>query len=616
MDAQETRNRATAPKKTGAPRLKHDSLEFREAPGQALADWWPPSIAWARTNWLLTAALTAGLAARLTFWVATDRRLDDALITLKFDKNLAAGVGLVHNLGDGHVHGFTSALSVLVPLPGELVAAGGGLFLLRLVSLTAFVLAAVYAYRICQELELGPWPSGFVLVYLALDQIQVFFGMSGMETQIAVAVLLAGIYYVLVEDYTKSGVALGLAPLARPDFVLWVAPAYVFLFLRNRSRALRAGLVSAALLAPWLIFTTLYYGSPIPNTIAAKSAVFGPDLPAASHPGDWINFLVDRLGDHQHDWQTVAPFLEKAFVLQTPLSHSLLKAIALTVVGLAVLGAITTWNRRSWRPAIAVVVLFALYKLIFLTLGYFEWYGVPPLAVLILLAAAGLDRVTRLLAAALSRIVTVTPSQLAALPVVCLALAYAIQLPFSIPLEARVQHDIEDKVRVPLGEYLGQVVKPGQTITSESSGYVGYYTNGTLYDFPGLVSTTAVDAERRVDANWWDPGPLGPATPELLARVLHPDWLVLRSPEVARMVQRYPDILRQYRPVRRFQVSAAQSSLSLGGLSLANPDRAFIVFRRKPEPVIQAESRVVKASGSADAKGAKRERARGPLSAS
>ena len=49
------------------------------------------------------------------------------MITIKFDKNLADGFGLVHNFGEGHVQGFTSALSVLVPMPGELIYHGGGL---------------------------------------------------------------------------------------------------------------------------------------------------------------------------------------------------------------------------------------------------------------------------------------------------------------------------------------------------------------------------------------------------------------------------------------------------------------------------------------------------------
>ena len=66
-----------------------------------------------------------------------------------------------------------------------------------------------------------------------------------------------------------------------------------------------------------------------------------------------------------------------------------------------------------------------------------------------------------------------------------LALIYAAALPYRTALEAKIQHDIEDKVRTQAGDYLGQVVKPGQTVVTESSGYLGWDTNGTWYDSPG-----------------------------------------------------------------------------------------------------------------------------------
>ena len=274
---------------------------------------WSRAWAYTRANPMLVGFIVVGLIARIAFWAITDRKLDDALITIKFDKNLADGFGLVHNLGEGHVQGFTSALSVLVPLPGELIYHGGGFLFIRLASLAFFVIAAVYAYRIAAELGVGRWPTALVLAYLALDQNQVFFGMAGMETQIAVGVLLASVYYVLVEDYPKSGVTLGLALLARPDFVLWVGPAYLFLIIRNWRASLRAGALSAAVVAPWLIFTTIYYGSPIPNTITAKNLSFGPDFPSVTHPGAWINFLGDQLSANAHAWQHFAPFYEAHF---------------------------------------------------------------------------------------------------------------------------------------------------------------------------------------------------------------------------------------------------------------------------------------------------------------
>jgi hypothetical protein len=521
---------------------------------------------WARTNPLLVGAIVTGLCARILYWAVADRRLDDALITIKHAKNVADGVGLTHHLGEGDpVHGFTSALSVLIPLPGELIAEGGGLLAIRLVSLAAFVLAVVYAYRICRELELGPWPTGLALAYLALDQNQVFYGTAGMETQIAVAVLLAGIYCVLVEDFTKSGIWLGLALLARPDFVLWAAPAFVFLLIRSRDGAARTWLIGAAIVAPWLIFTILYYGSPVPNTIIAKSQAFGPDFPALSDPSGWFDFGWDLLKVHKGDWSTLAPFLERSFVLHTPLPTLLLKLIAWTVAGLAIVGAFSTWGRPSWRPAIIFVGLWIAYKVVFLSTGYFEWYGVPVIAVIFLLAAAGLNKLTE-----------ARPRLVVAVPAVVLALAYAIHIPFTLPLEARIQHQIEDRVRDQAGRYLGEVAKVGETIATEPSGYVGYYTNATLYDFPGLTSTTVTEALQDSPTFLASGG----TTMIRIVPTLDPDWLVYRPYEWELLQSLAPEVAARYAPVREFSVSEEQSSLDRWGLSMLNIDRDFIVLRR------------------------------------
>jgi hypothetical protein len=556
------------------PRETRPEPARRESGGVRSA--WDRAWAYSRANPALVWTIVVGLIARVTFWAVTNRRLDDALITIKFDKNLADGVGFVHNLGDGHVQGFTSALSVLVPLPGELIYGGGGIQLIRLVSLGAFVLAAIYAYLIAREFKLGTWPTVFALAYLALDQNQVFFGMSGMETQIAVAVLLGGIYYVLVEDFPKAGVALGLALLARPDFVLWFVPAYVFLFIRDWRGALRAFAISAAILAPWVLFTTIYFGSPVPHTIAAKSLSFAPTLPGLTHPVAWIHFLGDQLSASSHSWTIFAPFYEAIFITHSPLSYGVAKAIAFVVAGLAIVGGLSTIRRASWLPAIACLILLLAYKVIFLAVGYFEWYGAPTTALLVLMAAIGLDRISIWLAAASRN--RFRPAEVALVPAVLLALVYAMVLPYRTVVEARVQHDIEDKVRQPLGEYLGQVVKPGESITSESSGYVGWETNGTLYDYPGLESTSVVDAIRKAEAAHAQGFPDSLAG---IAHLLRPDWLVLRPWEAKAFPVWYPGIMRNYTEVRRFSVPGGREPISFEGFSILNIDRTFIVLRRK-----------------------------------
>jgi hypothetical protein len=525
---------------------------------------------------MLVAFIVLGVIARIGFWAATDRKLDDALITIKFDKNLADGFGLVHNLGEGHVQGFTSALSVLVPMPGELIYHGGGFLLIRLVSVACFVLAAVYASRIAGELGLGRWPTGFVLAYLALDQNQVFFGVAGMETQIAVAVLFAGFYYVLVEDYPKSGVALGLALLARPDFVLWVGPAYAFLIIRNFREALRAGAISAAIVLPWVIFTWAYYGSPIPNTVTAKDNAFVPDFPELTQPGSWASFLGDQLSAaaHAHAWNIFAPFYEDGFLTHAPLGYGAAKLIAFLVAGLAIIGAISTLRRASFLPVIAYILLFAAYRVLFLGTGYFEWYGVPAVAALVLLAGVGLDRTCRWVSTASGG--RLSPAAVALVPALLLALVYVWPLPYRTVVERRVQHGIENKVRDPLGRYLAEVVKPGETIASESSGYVGYYSNATLYDYPGLESPTVVSALEKAKESGHAALPVVGIAP-----LLHPDWLVLRPGEAQLLMGWYPETARQYTEVRRFSVPGGQAPISVHGFDAYTIDRDFAVFRRR-----------------------------------
>src|SRR4051794_20380246 len=233
-------------------------------------------------HWPLTAGLLLAETSRIAFWAVTGRRYEDALITLTHAENAARGLGFVHHPQEGHVQGFTSALSALIPLAGEVVHHGAGMATIQTVSLFAAAATMVYAYLIARRLGLAAWPTFFLLAYLALDYNQIIFAMGGMETQIAVAVLLAGAFHVMRRDRIASGVLLGVAVLARPDFLIWTACALVWLFFADRGRrdeATKTALIALAVLTPWLIFTSLYYGSPIPHTLVAKSISFA-QLPA------------------------------------------------------------------------------------------------------------------------------------------------------------------------------------------------------------------------------------------------------------------------------------------------------------------------------------------------
>jgi len=484
----------------------------------------PATIAIGR--WQIDRRLFAfiGLAvlARLAFWLITDRVWEDALITVTHARNAVAGVGLTHHPGEPVTHGFTSATSVLIPLAGEIVVKGSGIFVLRVASILAAIATIVFADRICRRLGLGRWPTAMVLLYLALDQNQIFYGMAGMETQVAVAVLLWSIDAVMAGSVLRTGLSFGIAVLTRPDFLLWNAAATLDLGLRDWRRAGRIVAIGALVLAPWIIFTTLYYGSPIPNTILAKSAHFVAPLPANLDPGSLLAWLGTAITDHVSAISlTFAPFYEDTLVVGAPLPLGLAYFVSILVWLLAIVGALRTWRIPGWRAAVLFAAGFTLYRIALLPGAYFDWYVPPHTAVLIILAAAGVN--------SLRPTPQFDPRPALA---VAVAIAFAIHTPFSLGMERKLQTDIEVAVRTRVGQELGTLIKPGETLATESAGYYEYYSNATMLDYPGLTSVRARQAMQSLPPNH--------NTIIDFLDAVHSDWLALRPAEWTGFQKLYP----------------------------------------------------------------------------
>ena len=516
----------------------------------------PPGLAaargWIRRDPLLALMLAGALVARVVFWLVTDRRWEDGLITITHARNAAEGLGLTHHLGEGPVHGFTSALSVLVPLVGEVVHRGAGFLAIRLASLATAVVSLVFAHRISMELNFTTWARGFVLAYLAFDFNQIFYGMAGMETQIAVAVYLVATYLVLKGRALPAGFAFGAGFLSRPDFALWIGPALLALFLRDRRAALKAGAIAGAVVAPWLAFTTIYYGSPMPHSLAAKAASF------RVVGIDDLGALVDLLQSQATFlWRYFAPFFEDSFVLEAPLPHAALGAIAAVFGALALFGMWITRRSPTLWLLTSYALLFVAYRILFIPPGYSDWYMPPPMAAFALLAGAGITA---------ARNWAVTPFL-----AVLLAGAFIAQLPFTIGLESRIQHEVENAVRVPLGRYLHDVVPDGEAVVSESAGYVGYYGRVLLWDFPGLTSPTSLRALRAL--------PRDDRSMQRLIDRLRPEWLVLRPAELEFLRVALPETAAGYRLTRTIRVPIGDE-IVFWGLTKRTVDTSFGVFRK------------------------------------
>ena len=153
------------------------------------------------------------MAVRVIFWLTVDRYWEDALITCLHSENFVQGLGMSHfKPGKPPLHGFTSPLSVLVPLDGDLMRVGFGLSFIKLTSIPAAALTVIYILGIAIHPAVRfPLPLTVVAMgYAAFEHQQILFGMSGMETQLSTLILVMSMYYAVAWLPTPLAISLGL----------------------------------------------------------------------------------------------------------------------------------------------------------------------------------------------------------------------------------------------------------------------------------------------------------------------------------------------------------------------------------------------------------------------
>ena len=507
---------------------------------------------------LIVAALAVAL--RIAFWAFTGRLWEDALTSITNARNAVAGLGLTHHVGEPATHSFTSVLSVLIPLIGEAIAHDGGIVVLRLASLAAAVVTIVAADAIGRQLGLARWARLLVIGYLAVDANHIFYGMTGMETQVAVASLLVSAW-AFNARHPATGVALGIALLARPDFLIWAAILVTVQLLRDRTGLARLVGGAALVVAPWIAFATATYGSPIPQTIIAKATAF-TTFPTDASLGGWIAWVPEQVHSRiSAIGRTVMPFLEDTLAFGAPLPIVVLVVIS---SWMALLAAVGTWVRRldqQWAPIILFVAVDLGYRIVFLPTEYHDWYVPPFTAMTIFLVAAGAERVAR------------TPGFRGPALAGAMVAVFALPLPWVFAMERAIQVEIGDGVRAPLARSLGELAMPGETIITEAPGYLGYLTTRlTIMDYPGLTSRTTLAAVYGL--------PSDRRSYESLIDKLRPDWIVIRPIELDYLRSGYPGTAAQYQEVRRF--GSHRTAIERGWYWKVTVDSEFLIMRRSP----------------------------------
>ena len=537
-----------------------------------------------RSPWVLAGL---GLAAAIPIFFALYTRLawEDFFITYRYSENLARGRGLIYNSGE-RVYGFTSPLNVLLPALFAAVLAAKDyvvpLWLFRAVSLAGLVCAWVAIARVfAGDLEASPTRRLIGLAFPVVAALEVkttAFAMSGQEAGLVLA-FLGPAFALAVLGWTNHRVLGGIlwAGLlySRPDGFVYMAAIALgaLVFSPGPRRPLAAALGQSALLCgllylPWLLFTWSYYGSPVPHTVIAKH-----NLVAYSHGGFGLMAVVaagfasapsvlcralspiyDMLGTGAGSWPRWVHDSELALEL------------------IAVLYWLVPSRDRLGRMAsLASLVLLCYLVYTDLASEYCPWYY-PPLAFLSLVTLASA------IACLADRIASV-PLGGACAGALLAGLLFFLSFIFVsslAPIRFK-QAVIDDGQRRQIGLWLKAHAADGETVYLEPLGYIGYFSQRRMADWPGLVSPAVVAARRR----------LGPReayyTWAEVAEAIKPKWIVARATE-SRFIGNSEYLSHHYELMAVFDDTKALDQLGAQagapGMNLAYPEAIFGVYRR------------------------------------
>ena len=417
------------------------------------------------------------------------RPFDDTYITFRYSLNLASGHGFVYNIGEP-VLGTTSPLWAIVlalcaaagaPIEGAALA----------LSLTCDAVSAVLLFRLMTALGFtaGIPVAGSVLFLGLADYFSL--ARSGMESSFFVFLVLGALASMASRRFMIAAVFAALSALTRPEGALLVMllPAALWYHraeLRRHEPAVAVSML-ALIAGGWALYAIRTFGSVVPQSIVAKSAMFKD--PALA----------------QFSWNNIALFFLKGQYGGEIFSRTYLQLMpAMTL--LATLG--TVWLLAGFRRdpdetmrRVGLLLFFPTAYVAGMAIShaftYFPWYYAPIYPFIAALAPAGVAAIARSSSKAVALVTAVfVAAQLAAVVLV--------KLP-------------ADKANFWIAGYFDVSAEvprqPSVTVAAPEIGAVGWRVwPASVLDLEGLVTPDVVGVP-----------------PEKFLNVKRPDYLVLRT---------------------------------------------------------------------------------------
>lgn len=474
------------------------------------------------------------------------RTIDDAFITFRYSANLLDGLGFVYNAGVQTLGTTTPFFAGLMTLIGGVL--GGREFpqYALVVSAIADAITSVLLFLIVRRVTGSPVYAALPAALWAVSPLSVTFAIGGMETSFTILWMIASfaVFIVAGESRRKDfafGVLAALGLLTRVDSVLWIAPLFGWQLLERvitqrdvpllRRIPWVTWLTALLVLLPWAIFSTAYFGSPIPNSVTAKRDAY------VIEPFSALARLIQAYA---------TPFFE--FDAFGSLGAMIGALAYLTLNLFAVL-----YAARHARRLLPLLLYPWLYFAVFSLLNplIFRWYLAPPMPALMLGITLGAWSLMRPLLRIERRAPQLTGAGvLAALGMLWLAMSINgwVLTPdhgSQRPAPRMAWHAIELLYR-----QMGSALRDDYGVTRDTRvasgdiGAVGFYSGATIVDTVGLV-TPELTRYYPVDPALIVEGQNYAIPPQLIADT-QPDYLVTMEAFVRLGLAQDEAFLRDY----------------------------------------------------------------------
>ncbi|MGO8671630.1 MAG: hypothetical protein ACLQVD_09735 [Capsulimonadaceae bacterium] len=237
-----------------------------------------PAPAFRNDPWAL-AAVVVFVVAALRFFTYSE---DDVFITMRYAVNFWHGHGFVMNPGE-HVEGYTSPLQLwyLTALLGVMTG-DHVVFVTKILDIAAGIVVMRQARALARVLFPSPaWTWRALPLLLAVQPTFILSMINALETPFATAILITGVLTATVEieenrpTLLRSALWFSAAALARPELALTFPLIWVTLAVRRRRVDTLSIAAYAIPLIALLIWRKSFYGEWLPNTYYAKHMKLG-----------------------------------------------------------------------------------------------------------------------------------------------------------------------------------------------------------------------------------------------------------------------------------------------------------------------------------------------------